>query len=90
MNNRLNEPGVSLWPSLNSCFFSQFPYDILSQKAQKFNLLCSDSPLVGSHFEKENLKGSCDHVIPLWGEEYRLKSQQDSDIVLLCVYFLSN
>ena len=40
--------------------------------------------------KKENLKGSHDHVIPLWGEECRLKSQQNSDIVLLCVYFLSN
>ncbi len=67
MNNRLNDPGVSLWPSLNSCFFSQFPHDILSQRAQKFDLLCGNSPLVGSHFEKENLKGSHDHMIPLWG-----------------------
>ncbi len=40
--------------------------------------------------KKENLKGSCDHMIPLWGEECRLKSQQNSDIVLLCIYILSN
>ncbi len=42
--------------------------------------------------KKENLKGSHDHMIPLLGggEECRLKSQQNNDIVLLCVYFLSN
>ncbi len=90
-HDRLNDPGISLWPSLNSCFFSQFPHDILSQKAQKFNLLCGDRPLLaGSHFKKENLKGSRDHVIPPWGEECRLKSQQNCDIVLLIIYFLSN
>ncbi len=32
---------------------------------------------------------SHDHVTPPWGEECRLKSQQNSDIVLLCIYFLS-
>ena len=36
-------------------------------------------------FQKENLKGSCDHPR---GEGMLGNYQQNSDIVLLCIYFL--
>ncbi len=73
---------VSLVSLLNTGLLQQHSYDILPKETELFNFCIGDNPsLVGSHFEKENLKGSCDHLIPLWGEECRLKSQQNSDIV---------
>ncbi len=91
-DNCCNNQRVSLVSLLHISLLQQFSYDILVQVTEQFNFCVGDDmSLIGSHFEKENLKGSRDHVTPPWGEEEcRLKSQQNSDIVLLCIYFLSN
>ncbi len=40
--------------------------------------------------QKREKPKSHDHVIPLWGGGIQAKKQQNSDIVLLLIYFLSN
>ncbi len=59
-----------------------------------YNLLLHEAPgfmFNQIHFEKGNLKGSCDHVTPLWGGGRNAgKSLQNGDIVLFSIYFLSN
>ena len=60
--------GVTLIPILSACLLQQFSHHVLPQEAQQFNFTVSDVAwLIGSHIKKENLKGSCDHMIPPWG-----------------------
>ncbi len=86
----LNHPGVIPGSPLPGGFLTNLADDILPDEGEYFSFFEGDIPrLVGSHvfFSKEGKFQSCD--TPVVGGRNAGKSQQNSDIVLLCICLIN-
>ncbi len=86
----LDHSWVSLRETLCPGFHNQFLLDVLLKEAQKFSLFHSYVPFHSGHFEKRAPKTTRGHVIGPWGGGMLGNFQQNSRILILSIYSLSN